>query len=210
MKQIIECPCKRKVVTEEVRSGLHVSPEGCSNVTEMLRKCFAAAPVHGYKCPDCSKEGITHIRNEPGTLPPILMLQITRVSADHRKDRTPIIYPRELNESTLLKGAKGDHKYLLMAVCVHDGQAASSGHYYDYIYDTRRKRWFHFNDATVKSIKPPGVETEEDVAKPTSDMRGCYLLLYRRDTDLNGDDEQEIPYPKLPKRAYVIEKRVSV
>lgn len=207
MKQIIECPCKRKVVSENTVSGLHVIPEGCSNVTEMLKKCFAAAPLDGYKCPECGVEGITHMRNEAGSLPPILMIQITRVSIDHRKDRTPIIYPRELNENTLLKGAKHGHKYQLMAVCVHDGQAASSGHYYDYIHDTRRKRWFHFNDAVVKPIKPPGVETEDDTTKPTSDMRGCYLLLYRRDTDIDMDDD-EIPYPSLPKRAFVIAKRV--
>uniref|UniRef100_A0AC34R6P6 Ubiquitin carboxyl-terminal hydrolase n=1 Tax=Panagrolaimus sp. JU765 TaxID=591449 RepID=A0AC34R6P6_9BILA len=210
MKQIIECPCKRKKVTETIVSGLHVSPEGCTNVTEMLKKCFEPAPLHGYTCPECNEESITHMRNEVGTLPPVLMIQITRVSIDHRKDRTAIIYPRELNESTLLKGSKGNHKYHLIAVCVHDGQAASSGHYYDYIYDTRRKKWFHFNDATVKSIKPPGVETEDDVIKPTSDMRGCYLLLYRRDTDLDADEDEEIPYNKLPKRAYVIEKRVSI
>ena len=38
--------------------------------------------------------------------------------------------------------------YQLHAVFVHEGQAAS-GHYWAYIYDTRRQEWLKFNDITV-------------------------------------------------------------
>lgn len=205
-KQVLECTCGRKKEKDEVNAGLHLNPEGCTTVTEMIHKAFAATSLSDYRCPECNTVGNTEMRNVPVALPPILIFQISRVSLDHRKDRTAIFYPRRLNESTLMKDVKGNHKYHLHAVCVHDGTGASSGHYHDYIFDTRHSQWFHFNDANVKAIKPPGVENENDSAKPSSDMRGCYLLLYRKDSDINEDND-EVP---LPRRANVVEKRVCL
>uniref|UniRef100_A0A914QH00 ubiquitinyl hydrolase 1 n=1 Tax=Panagrolaimus davidi TaxID=227884 RepID=A0A914QH00_9BILA len=207
-KQVLECTCGRKTQKHEVNAGLHLNPDGCTNVTEMIHKAFGSIILSDYRCPECNEIGNTEMKNVPVSLPPILIFQISRVALDHRKDRTAIHYPRRLNESTLLKEVKGNHKYLLHAVCVHDGTAASSGHYHDYILDSRRKQqWFHFNDANVKAIKPPGVENENDtVLKPTADMRGCYLLLYRKDSDV-AEDREEIP---LPRRANIIEKRLRI
>uniref|UniRef100_A0A7E4W471 ubiquitinyl hydrolase 1 n=1 Tax=Panagrellus redivivus TaxID=6233 RepID=A0A7E4W471_PANRE len=203
-KQVIECPCGRLQEQEQVISGLHLNPDGCNTVADMFEKLFAPNQLTDFNCPQCGERGKSQMRNVPSSLPPVLILQISRVAIDQKKDRTPIHYPREINESQLLADARGHHKFNLAAVCVHDGAGATSGHYHDYVYDYRRKAWFNFNDAVVKSVKPPGVDAGMDLTKTTADMRGCYLLVYRRDTDLTAERDPIV----LPPRAEVILKRI--
>lgn len=51
------------------------------------------------------------------------------------------------------------YEYDLIGVTVHTG-TADGGHYYSFIRDRTRDKWFLFNDAEVKPFDPKQIATE--------------------------------------------------
>ncbi|CAH0547726.1 unnamed protein product [Brassicogethes aeneus] len=88
--------------------------------------------------------------------------------------------------------AKGPYIYELFSIMIHSG-SASGGHYYAYIKDFDKDRWFCFNDQSVSAI------TEDDIRKTYgggpqrgyysgaySSSTNAYMLMYRQiDKDRN-------------------------
>lgn len=75
-----------------------------------------------------------------------------------------------------------DDEYRLTAVIVHEGTAASSGHYYSYIFLEEEQQWYCFDDSYVSSVSE--VEMRERLFTSVKSRRTAYLLFYtheRRD-----------------------------
>lgn len=73
---------------------------------------------------------------------------------------------------------ESDDEYRLTSVIVHEGTAASSGHYYSYVYRRESDEWYCFDDSAVSQIG------EDELSKTLfTSMRSCrtaYLLFYTR------------------------------
>lgn len=76
------------------------------------------------------------------------------------------------------KCVESDDEYRLTSVIVHEGTAASSGHYYSYVYRRESDEWYCFDDSAVSQIN------EDELSKTLfTSMRSCrtaYLLFYTR------------------------------
>ncbi|XP_060519421.1 ubiquitin carboxyl-terminal hydrolase 47 [Cylas formicarius] len=74
--------------------------------------------------------------------------------------------------------AKGPYVYELFSIMIHSG-SASGGHYYAYIKDFDKARWYCFNDQTVGPI------TEDDIKKTYGGgpQRGYYSGVYSSSTN---------------------------
>ncbi|CAL8104991.1 unnamed protein product [Orchesella dallaii] len=91
-----------------------------------------------------------------------------------------------LEQMTELRNTKGPEIYQLYGVMVHRG-GINSGHYYAYIMDFERGKWFRCDDAAVRKATRADIEgayggdSDED-----KELTSAYMLLYRRfDPDLN-------------------------
>ncbi|VDK50656.1 unnamed protein product, partial [Anisakis simplex] len=83
--------------------------------------------------------------------------------------------------------------YDICAVMIHEGPNADCGHYYDLIKHPVTKQWFTYNDAYVIPSQAPGVSTEKErISKVTPDMKGCYALVYRQQS------EADVTIPDVP------------
>jgi hypothetical protein len=106
---------------------------------------------------------------------------------------------------------------------IHEGSKVSCGHYFDIIKDAKTGNWFSFNDKAsffeqfynqarffqeVTQAKTPGVYSErEKIGKPTPDMKGCYVLIYRKIENWSDDDEIRLPPPEIVEE---IQRKVSI
>ncbi|ODN02496.1 Ubiquitin carboxyl-terminal hydrolase 64E, partial [Orchesella cincta] len=91
-----------------------------------------------------------------------------------------------LEQMIELRNTKGPEIYQLYGVMVHRG-GINSGHYYAYIMDFERGKWFRCDDAAVRKVTKSDIEgayggdSDDD-----KELTSAYMLLYRRfDPDLN-------------------------
>lgn len=71
-----------------------------------------------------------------------------------------------------------DDEYRLTSVIVHEGNAASSGHYYSYVYRREVDEWYCFDDSTVSPISED--ELSKTLFTSMRSRRTAYLLFYTR------------------------------
>lgn len=102
--------------------------------------------------------------------PNVLIIQIKRFSGNGEKARKQIRYPLELNLQPFCtpKTQKSPVKYVLNAVCVHQGHSIHSGHYYSVV-RARNGSWYECNDSMVRSIPEDRALSQE-----------AYMLFYSR------------------------------
>lgn len=85
---------------------------------------------------------------------------------------------------------------------IHEGQNVSCGHYYDIIKDSKTNKWFSYNDKEVAQVKPPGVMSEKTKvpARPGPDLKGCYVLIYRRSENplIDADTNESVSSVMFP------------
>lgn len=70
-----------------------------------------------------------------------------------------------------------DDEYKLTGIIVHEGSAASSGHYYSYIYKSDYNQWFCFDDSMVSQVSENDLK---DLFSAMSSCRTAYMLFYTR------------------------------
>lgn len=78
------------------------------------------------------------------------------------------------------------YEYDLIGVTVHTG-TADGGHYYSFIRDRSRDKWFLFNDAEVKPFDPKQIAAECFGGEMIVSYSKCVLTLFKLAvTDLNN------------------------
>lgn len=73
------------------------------------------------------------------------------------------------------------YEYELIGVTVHTG-TADGGHYYSFIRDRARDKWFLFNDAEVKPFDPKQIAAEcfgGEMTVSITSMILCYCVGYQ-------------------------------
>ncbi|CAD5212318.1 unnamed protein product [Bursaphelenchus xylophilus] len=187
-RQIVLCSCGNRSVKEDMFMSLTLTIDGCNTLQKALDGYFTPEELSDFKCSKCGKSGGTTRANETAKLPPVLLLQLNRYTYDqygrNKKIGSAIQYPRELYSTDLRYCTEDEEqqpiKYNLSAVMIHEGASANCGHYYDLIKDPNTDKWFIYNDKEVSQTKIPGFNPEKNAtAKGTSDMKGCYGLIYR-------------------------------
>ncbi|CAD5207859.1 unnamed protein product [Bursaphelenchus okinawaensis] len=199
-RQIISCSCGNRSIKEDMFMSLTLTIDGCNTLAKALDGYYTPEELSDYKCSGCGKSGNTSRSNETVKLPPVLLLQLNRYTYDqygrNKKIMTPVQYPRELYSADLRYDSEEPSiKYDLTAVMIHEGTSANCGHYYDLIKDPNTDKWFIYNDKEVSITKTPGVNPEKGLAsKGTTDMKGCYALIYRvEDETLLNLDSDNVP-----------------
>jgi ubiquitin carboxyl-terminal hydrolase 25/28 len=66
------------------------------------------------------------------------------------------------------------NKYILHAICVHDG-SAESGHYYTFIKDHNQNKWRNYNDVRVTEVEEA---TVFEHANGECGMKTAYWVVY--------------------------------
>ncbi|CAN8073630.1 unnamed protein product [Agarophyton chilense] len=69
-----------------------------------------------------------------------------------------------------------DTQYRLSAVIVHEGNGASSGHYYSYIYRDDKAEWYMLDDSVVSVVSQR--DLQESLFTSARSRRTAYLLFY--------------------------------
>ncbi|MFH4973744.1 hypothetical protein AB6A40_000453 [Gnathostoma spinigerum] len=190
IEQIISCKCGKRSSTILPFNPLSLGIDKVKFLTKAIDNYFCAEELPEYKCDICGIAGETvkHlVIKEP---PPVVILQVNRFTYDcngrKKKVKSALQYPRVLD----LK----DVKYELCAVMVHEGPNADSGHYFDIIRHPGTKKWWNYNDEIVQLSPVPGVATEKiKVSKTTADMKGCYALVYRTESETVLENNVVIP-----------------
>ena len=92
--------------------------------------------------------------------------------------------------SAVLPEGGGGLRYELFSILVHSG-GAIGGHYYAYIKDFAKNKWFEFNDSTISEL------ADEDIRKTFGGgSTSAYMLMYRRiDPELNINDVGDTHLP---------------
>uniref|UniRef100_A0A0N5CEV0 ubiquitinyl hydrolase 1 n=1 Tax=Strongyloides papillosus TaxID=174720 RepID=A0A0N5CEV0_STREA len=192
-EQKLVCSCGYKSETSMEISSLHLHIEDVKALPMAISNYFRVERLEDFKCSGCLKSGFVEKRIKITKFPPVLLIQLNRVSYDYLgrnvKVKTPIEYPRLLRSSMISEGLNEDIEYELFAVMIHEGKETHCGHYYDLIKDPGSGKWFRYNDRIVEEVKAPGYD-DEPTGKVKCDMKGCYALLYK----IKSDDEP-IPQP---------------
>ena len=89
--------------------------------------------------------------------PEILILSLQRINETTKeKKECPVIFSEDLNIYNYIDHELGYDKecdYTLIAIINHMGNM-DVGHYYTYIKPLGGRKWFEFNDSSVKEITP--------------------------------------------------------
>lgn len=129
-----------------------------------------------WKCEGCNREVAAYKRMNLWKAPAVLVIQMNRFGLmRQRKDTRFVKYPLEhLDISGMLSTNKimsegTCFKYRLQCVINHVGNVGS-GHYFSYCMDEDTKRWFKFDDDSVKELVLSQVVTSS-----------AYILFYIRE-----------------------------
>uniref|UniRef100_A0AC35TGV2 USP domain-containing protein n=1 Tax=Rhabditophanes sp. KR3021 TaxID=114890 RepID=A0AC35TGV2_9BILA len=194
-KQTLECTCGQKSVLSSDIGNIPLNVQNCKTLQEAIDSYFCREKVDDYNCEGCNRSGNVIKSIEINKLPKVLVIQLNRISYDSSgkscKVNTPIHYPRRICSSKLNPNIAVRNEYELFGVMIHDGNQTYCGHYFDLIKDPNTGKWFKYNDRMVDETKAPGYDTEPNTSvKSSTDMKGCYALLYRAVTEF-----EEIPTP---------------
>uniref|UniRef100_A0A0N4ZN35 ubiquitinyl hydrolase 1 n=1 Tax=Parastrongyloides trichosuri TaxID=131310 RepID=A0A0N4ZN35_PARTI len=193
-QRTLVCSCGHESERSEEISNLHLSIEDVKTLPMAIKNYFQTEKLEDFKCSSCQKSGFVEKKLKLIKIPPVLLIQLNRVSYDasgrNVKVKTAIQYPRVMKSSMINEDLDDDIEYELFAVMIHEGKETHCGHYYDIIKDPSSGKWFKYNDRVVEEVKAPGY-IDEPSSKTKSDMKGCYALLYKV-----KNDNEPVPQPE--------------
>ncbi|CEM32577.1 unnamed protein product [Vitrella brassicaformis CCMP3155] len=104
---------------------------------------------------------------------------------------------------------RGPFVYELFSILIHSG-SAWSGHYYAFIKDLSKKRWYRFDDSNVTAVRPYDIEKafgERQFFAFNQSGTTAYLLVYKQ---VGGDvDRDSIAFPDNQVVPHYIKKVVD-
>ena len=108
-----------------------------------------------WKCDKCKEDVQPHKRTLFFKTSEILIILLKRYSSNLRKINKFIQYPMNLHLKDYNKnyGTKRPNVYSLNGFCIHGG-SLGGGHYYAVSKNLLDKKWYEYNDSSVKKIVP--------------------------------------------------------
>lgn len=201
----LECSTESPCPSKFYELDLHI--KGLKHVEDALEQFLRKECLEGsnqYSCEVCGgkRNAVRCIRLR--RLPPVLSLQLLRFNFDRqagcRKINTAVQFSESLDLSPHLQQPPGTTVYSLVAVLIHQGPSANSGHYVAHIKDRTSGSWYRFNDDGVCKMRGRQLQLNTDdespthahsagsddssepkrLAKGTHDSTGAYMLVYQR------------------------------
>ncbi|KAL0277920.1 UNVERIFIED_CONTAM: hypothetical protein PYX00_005034 [Menopon gallinae] len=192
------CNCSKESERESYFYELELKVKNCNSILDSLQEFLNEEPLTGdnkYFCSNCNDKHNAFTRIRLQELPPVLQLQLLRYEIDstigtRRKIHSAIQFPDVLDMSPYLGVSPNTFSYKLIAVLMHGGSTAYSGHYYAHI--NTADGWHVFDDINVKKEKYLNLTSEENLI-PVAERKTCgpklkgfrssssvYMLVYRR------------------------------
>jgi len=152
---------------------------------------FEGEKIKDYKCPECDKQVEVTKKFSFLTFPQTLIISLKRFRFNHATLRSQKIhdrfeYPTELDlKPFMLFRDEAEHKFNLVGVVVHSGNA-DEGHYYSFIQERDSQKWYKFDDTNVCDFDPSnlGAQTYGGNMPQSGFFRDrsttAYMLIYER------------------------------
>ena len=122
-------------------------------------KKFTFDKNNKWKCDKCHKNVCPQKKTTFWELSPVLIFQIKQYTL-HSKINHHIDFPEKINMEKYCVNSKNKSlKYNLNGISVHQG-GLNGGHYYAYSKNFKNKKWFLFNDTSVKECSLNDVLSE--------------------------------------------------
>ena len=173
-------------IDDELMSGKHeVDYVDCLKLYTGEEKLGAD---NAWYCPKCEKPQEATKKMDIWNLPKVLIIHLKRFSCDQNsreKIKTFVTFPIQgLDLSDyVISSTNSEAKYDLIAVCNHQGNQTSAGHYTACGKNKLNGNWYFYDDAVVTKIDEKDVVTE-----------AAYLLFYQRRSQYHGDDPSPIQH----------------
>eukprot|EP00178_Gracilaria_changii_P003405 TRINITY_DN14_c0_g1_i1.p2 TRINITY_DN14_c0_g1~~TRINITY_DN14_c0_g1_i1.p2 ORF type:complete len:578 (+),score=95.43 TRINITY_DN14_c0_g1_i1:9432-11165(+) len=140
--------------------------------------------VNKYSCDICNTYTEAQRWWRVVTLPRVLTVHLKLFAFDSPYTNSgekvavamPCPFEMRLSEWCTEDCEQRDMLYRLSAVIVHEGNGASSGHYYSYIYRDDKAEWYVFDDSLVSVVSKR--ELQEKLFTSARSRRTAYLLFY--------------------------------
>jgi ubiquitin carboxyl-terminal hydrolase 10 len=172
-----------------------------TSLNEALLKNFDSEEIEGYKNQKTNQVVKATRSLSLEELPAILILHMKRFVYDAKtggvqKTLKPVEFSVDLeipktvlSSETRNKFTSRQRMYKLFAVVCHNGREATKGHYVTDIYHTGYGCWLHCDDALVTETAQESVLTPSQTSTP-------YILFYRRNDTIVGQEKKEAKPPK--------------
>mmetsp|Transcript_4816 Transcript_4816/g.6724 ORF Transcript_4816/g.6724 Transcript_4816/m.6724 type:complete len:348 (+) Transcript_4816:1-1044(+) len=167
---------------------LELSIKGNSDLEECLQDYVKVEQLVGddqYYCDNCQTKQDAERKIEINSLPKVLNLQLLRFVYDKslgkkKKSRARVSFPYTLDMGpyvTLGQNPEGNTAvYELSAVLIHKGVSAYGGHYIAHVRDEVSRKWWEFDDESVKlqesTLSIPEEEQSNNNDNNTSKKKG--------------------------------------
>jgi ubiquitin C-terminal hydrolase len=185
--------------SEDVFAEILLSVTGKKNLLECIAARLAAGERQVH-CEHCAKTSTASTQDSFLKLPPILICQFHRASADGSKclDRPSFPYQSTLDLSQFMSPDSTQHSciYELQGIVLHKGESVRSGHYISIIRERathpcsrlgdasdKDPQWWMMNDETVSAVSRENLhELCSFEGLPCSDVHEAlpYLLIFTR------------------------------
>ena len=138
---------------------------------------------HGFNCPNpqCNMVSTTMKQTSFARLPPVLMIQLNRFSANGTKKENHVDFGINLDTRKFATHDLGHQRYRLRGVVKHTG-VLNNGHYVASCFRETQSTWYNFDDALVTQINETEVCTKE-----------AYVLFYHAVKIQEVKEEQGLP-----------------
>ena len=170
---LMECNnCKNQPYNIEPYTTIYIdTPANEENVSvaECIMKQFHIEDMSEWKCDKCNLFGGKR-QMRLWNIPKVMVIALKRFDNQMRKINTPVLLQDTLtfSEGALLSSPKSC-SYKLKAIANHFG-SYRGGHYTAIVYDSDRKEWIHWDDASHEIVK--------DISKLFEKNQHAYLLFY--------------------------------
>jgi len=156
-----------------------------------------------YLCSKCDVKRNAHRYADIRSLPPVLMLQLSRFVYDPKKMQKQkvsqkVSIPLRLKGDDIPCSNAGD--YELMAVITHSGPSAYGGHYIAFTRKGHNKNWYRLDDEHVVNLGPKlnltagaaAAAAKEGSASSSSSASANKGKRKARSSDAEDDEEDEL------------------
>jgi len=221
------CNCQKESSSPSPFYELDLSLGSKTNVTllESLKEFLQEEKLEGldqYFCSHCGSKQNARRKIRLRHLPPVLNIQLLRFVFDrktgHKKKLSSSVhFPEVIEMSPYVHEATSYLQppletaskltYDLVAVLIHRGPSAYSGHYIAHIRDSS-STWYKFNDEVVQKLEGRklklGIEEDEDQKKVCATGKltkgihvssNAYMLVYCRRDDSKPESKKDIILP---------------
>lgn len=157
--------------TKEKMNSLHIS-QHCKvktyTITDCLNEYIKSKIIENVRCSECNVICDSQCKYTIRLMPKILIVHLKRFENDGTKITNKIKFEDILPMYNICDDDE-EYGYKLYSVICHHGTSLDCGHYYSFGYSTTLKKWYKYNDETVRTSNLNNINNSE-----------VYMLFYQQ------------------------------